>query len=267
MSTLPPDDDSPYGDEVSGYDPYGAAPSSGSGFDDEPAINERWSLGGALNYGWSKYTQDIGHMLLAGLAILIALIATETVSNLFDRAITTPSHLVEDATGSHYEGGSPFVWWWTADNIGAILVTFLVQLVLAGFIKGALQVTEGQRFDLRMAFREVHWGDIALLSLITTAIVFVGTLMCIVPGLIAMLFLMFALYFQLDRGLSPWDSIKASARLVRDNLGKALSWFVIGGLVALVGICFCGIGAIVTFPIALLGTAWTYKKLRREPVA
>ena len=63
------------------------------------------------------------------------------------------------------------------------------------------------------------------------------------------------------------NSIKASATFVWQNAGKALVWAIVAFIVTIVGFCIFCVGIIATIPIALIGTAYTYKKLTGQPVA
>ena len=51
-------------------------------------------------------------------------------------------------------------------------------------------------------------------------------------------------------------------------MGTALVWAVVAFAITLLGFLACGVGAIVSIPVAFIGTAYTYKKLTgREVVA
>ena len=99
------------------------------------------------------------------------------------------------------------------------------------------------------------------------AATFVGTILCYLPGLVVGFFTSYSLYFVMDKGLAPIEAIKASVNLVKDNLGTTIVWYIVGGLVAGAGAIACGVGLLVTIPIFLLGTAYTYKHLTGQPVA
>ena len=80
-------------------------------------------------------------------------------------------------------------------------------------------------------------------------------------------FTSYSLYFVLDKGLAPVEAIKASVNLVKDNLGSAVIWYIVGGLIAGAGVIACFVGVLVTMPLFLLGSAYTYKRLTGQPVA
>jgi len=266
MSTRPPDDDDPYDDEVTGYDPYSSMPDDGFRLDYEepPLAAQPWTMSNALNYGWQKYTENIWQMIVAGIALVIVFVLVDYVGSAVNGAITAAPDCVP---GGGCTGGSGDFWSWAAFWLSWIPLFVIGQVALAVIVHGALAITRGERFDLRLSLRELDFVDVLVLSLITTAIAIVGLWLAVLPGLVAIFFTSYALYFLVDRGVAPWDAVKASARLVTGNVGKALLWWVVGSLIAIAGICFCGIGAALTVPLVIVGTAWTYRKLQRQHTA
>jgi uncharacterized membrane protein len=147
-------------------------------------------------------------------------------------------------------------------------ISWVVQTAIGALIvRAALDITEGRPLEFGSLFGRIPWGKVIVLSLIVGAIVFVGFILCFIPGIIAAFLLSYATYFLLDDNLEPVDAIKASFALVKNNVGSALVWAILAFFVGLVGLCFCGVGYLVTYPIALIGTAYTYKKLSGKPVA
>jgi hypothetical protein len=232
--------------------PYGAPPpppGGGSG----PAGDE-WSVGNALGYGWRKFTQNVGSILLFTLLLLIGSVILSVIGSILDRGIfgTSDSTSVTDA--SH--------------NLFSSLLGFVGQAFFgAAIVRAALDITEGRGLDIGPVLRRVNFGTVLVLAILVAIIETIGFILLIIPGLIAILFLYFATFFLLDQGLGPVDAIKASFNLVRRDLGKALVWAIVAFLVSLVGVCFCLVGLLVTIPVATIGTAYTYKRLTGQPVA
>ena len=74
-------------------------------------------------------------------------------------------------------------------------------------------------------------GDVVGASFLCAVIIGIASFFLIIPGLIAAFFLMFALPAVLLDGARPIESLRRSATLVRDNIGRALG-LVIGAIVA-----------------------------------
>ena len=83
----------------------------------------------------------------------------------------------------------------------------------------------------------------------------------LLPGIVAGFLLSYTMYFVVDRDLEPMAAVKASFELTRNNLGNTLVWYIVGGIVAFAGFIACGVGALVSLPVVLLGTAYTYRTL------
>ncbi|MBS4751958.1 hypothetical protein [Nocardioides faecalis] len=148
---------------------------------------------------------------------------------------------------------------------GALILVMTV--INAGLIRGALGITEGRPFQAAEAFKFDDVGRVLGTAVLVGAGTMVGFILCYLPGILFAFVSTYALYFAIDKRLSPVDSIKASFELVKNNLGNALVWYLVGGLIGGAGTILCGIGIIFTLPIMLIGTAYTYKVLTGQPVA
>lgn len=256
-----------YGSTPPGGDPYGGygtppppppyAP-GGSG----PA-NQPWSVGNALSYGWDKFTKNLGPILLLSLIVLVGLIAISVVSSLVQSSVSDTG-INSDGTidsGSSFFGGLLI-------NGLVSAVTWIVEIVLGALVvRAALDLTDGRGLDIGSIFSRIPFGPVLLLGLLNAIIVGIGIVLCVIPGLIAMFLLSYSTYFLLDRNVGAVDAMKASFNLVKNNVGAALGWAIVAFLVAFIGFCLCGVGFLATFPIAMIGTAYTYKKLTGQPVA
>ena len=73
--------------------------------------------------------------------------------------------------------------------------------------------------------------DVMGACILSAVIIGITSILLIIPGLIAAFFLMFALPAVLLDGARPIESLRRSARLVRDNVGRTLG-LVAGAIVA-----------------------------------
>jgi len=74
-------------------------------------------------------------------------------------------------------------------------------------------------------------GDVVGASSFCAVIVGITSLFLLIPGLVAAFFLVFALPAVLLEGARPVESLRRSAALVRDNMGRTVG-LVVGTLVA-----------------------------------
>lgn len=202
-----------------------------------------YSVGTAWTYGWNKFTQHLGQILIAVLVLVAVQIVLQVLS-----------YLVSDS----------LVIRWAIS-----LVAWIVSMIIgAGIVRGALNITEGKPLDPKTLLTPHKLGDVIVVSLLTGIATFVGLILCVIPGLLVMFFTSFSLYFLMDREeIGAIDSIKASLAFTRSNAGNVILWFLLSLATWFVGALICGIGLIVAVPVVLIGTAYTYKTLNNQPVA
>jgi len=109
------------------------------------------------------------------------------------------------------------------------LISSAVVVVMAG------DVLAGRAPGLSGGYGRVmaRLGDVLGTSILCSLIIGVATLFLLIPGLIAAFFLMFAMPAVLLGDAGPIESLRRSAALVRDNVGRALG-LVAGAAVACV---------------------------------
>lgn len=228
-----------------------------------------WDIGDALGYGWRKLQANIAQLIVAMLMLFAAAVVTIAVSALLQRLLLDRRTIEFDAGSGEFiqDPGSGFLTTLVVNALISALVLVVLLVIGSGFVRGALGITEGRPFTAGLLLRTDGIGPVLVTSLIVGALTFVGTLLCYLPGLVVGFLTSYALYFVIDQDLSPVDAVKASVSLVTGNLGTTLLWYVVGGFAAMLGLLACGVGALFTVPIVLIGTAYTYKKLLGAPIA
>ncbi|MEQ6900598.1 hypothetical protein [Nocardioides sp. YIM 152588] len=223
---------------------WGAPPPSPAG---------AWDVAACLSYSWKKFNENMAQIVLAAVGLIVAIAIVYGLGFLVVGALTS--------------WDTPFLVSLFLYSVlyGAVFV--VAQLLAAAIIRGALAITEGREFWAADAFKFEQIGPVLVTALLVGAATTVGFILCYLPGLIVAFLTSYSLYFVLDKNLAPVDAIRASFELVRDNLGNALVWYLIGGVIAAVGAFLCLVGAIFTFPLVLIGTAYTYKVFTGQEVA
>lgn len=141
----------------------------------------------------------------------------------------------------------------------------LVQFVIIQFLMGGLY---------RMAINNVrtgtaNFGDMfsvadvlpSLLgaSILTAIATGIGFLFCIVPGILLYGLLLFTLPLVVDKHMGAIDAMKTSIDTLKPQMGMAVVFAIVMGLLASVGFCLCGVGILVTGPLATLSLAMLYR--------
>jgi len=103
-----------------------------------------------------------------------------------------------------------------------------------------------------------------LAGLVINLFVGLGFIFCIIPGLVLAALYLFPLFLILERNMAFWDAMEESRKKVQEDL-----WgFVVFGLaligVNLLGALACGVGLLVSSPIAMCATAIAYRELWPE---
>jgi hypothetical protein len=207
------------------------------------------SIGDAFSYGWKKFTQYLGPIILITLAVFIGIAIFQALSFLFQRS-----------------GDFTFGRFFLSLVFGglAAIVGFILQY---GVVRAALAIVEGRTPTFSEAWNMERFGPFVVAAILQGLITFVGYLLCIIPGLIAAFFLFFTPFFVIDKRMAPVESLTASYNLVKDNAGKLLVFCIVAVLVYFAGALVCLVGLLVSIPVVLIATAYMFKRTQGEPVA
>ena len=226
-------------------------PPPGGGY--QPPVGEPkpFSATDAIGYGWKKFSENVGPILIA----TFILIAVSIVFSLIDNSVTGESR------------GSG----WMNLSLGGVffqvLSTVVGYILGAAIIRGALDVTEGKKFNLAEAFSTLPYGNVIITSLLIAVLQVIGFFLLILPGILVAFLTIFALYFVVDKNQSPIEAITSSAKLVRAHIGDTLLLLVLSIVVIIAGVVAICVGLLVAVPVVILATAYAYKKFLGEPVA
>ena len=240
---------------------YGAPPpADGGGYGAPPPENpyagQPGQPGGyqateAIGYGWRKFTQSPGTMLIPTLVAWVGIIVVGIlVYAILLGAVSTSSTFTRLLVSGLAEG---------------IFFVF-AQVLAAGLYRGALRVADGQDFKIGDMFEGYDKAQVVIAALLIAIGTAIGTVLCYIPGLIVGFLTFFTIMFVVDQHLSAWDAIKASYKLVTENLGSTLVFYILAGLILLVSACICGVGLLVGIPVVLLALGYTYRRLLGQPV-
>ncbi|WP_340537020.1 hypothetical protein [Nocardioides sp. GXZ039] len=264
MSQSPPPPPPP-----GGYGTPPPPPSDGYGGygGQQPFGNAGWSVGNAINYGWTKFQQNIVQILIAGVIVVVAVAVFQGLGWVIRGALVEERQCTGTSLSNlRCDEGSGFFITLLVSAISSFLFFAVYQIIGAGIIRGALAITEGRPFEYTELFKTERIGSVIVTSILSSIIVFIGFLLCFLPGIIAALMLTYANFYVIDKGYSPTEAIAASFRFVAGD-GKALVWVLVTLGLYIVGALLCGIGLIVALPVAIIGTAYTYKLLNGQQVA
>lgn len=238
-----------------------------------PGAGSPFSVGDAFNWAWNKFSKNLGPLLLAALVYFVigAVVHVLVFVLLGGATANTPD------IGSDY--GASFT---ASLGAGGTLVFSIVSFVFvifvqAAFLSGALDLADGRPVTVGSFFKPRNFGKVvlagALLSVISAVLNLVALLgflfylLSLAAVLVFTFLSLFTIAFATDRALPPIDALKASVSTIRSHIGDTLLSFLVQGLLFVLGLFACGIGILVTGPLAGLIQVYTYRRLSGGPVA
>jgi len=105
------------------------------------------------------------------------------------------------------------------------------------------------------------WGVIMLAVSVVSLIPCIGTLVVIAVSIVLHTALMFGLFLIVDKKMEFWPASMLSLNTVKPNFFPFLGLLVVAMLIGHVGAIACGIGVIVTMPIAVCILAVAYRNV------
>jgi uncharacterized membrane protein len=229
------------------------------------------SVGEAFNYGWTKFQLNVGKLIVAAL-IGFGIVAVLTLIGyiaILGGVLATDTECRTNAAGftTCDSSGPGFVMFLLGMAIFFGLVYFGQFLFDMLMIRVGLLVTAGEELDTSKVLSTDRLGPYLLGSLLMTLLVVVGFILCIIPGILVLLFGRFFGYYILDKGQAPVDAIKSSFNLVKDNFGKVFVFLLAVFAANWVGSIACYVGLLVTMPLTAIATAYFYKRFDGQPIA
>ena len=214
-------------------------------------------VGDAFNFGWQKFQQNMGPILLG---TLIYLAASAVIGILW-------FFVAGAIIGVGGDSGAGFFAFLLTSAVMGVVFVALFFVIQAGITRAALRITDGQPVDLSTLLSLDDIGQVVIASLLVGLASAIGFVLCYVPGLVVMVFTGFTMQFVIDKRMSATDAIRASVELVNRNLGTMVLLLVAGYVANAIGSALCGIGLLVSMPVVILANTYAYRRMLGEPVA
>src|SRR5580765_8262108 len=127
-------------------------------------------------------------------------------------------------------------------------------------------------FLRRIRGEEVQIGDLfagfnlALLNLTMAGLVkwlltSLGFVLCILPGIYLAVGYVFALPLVIDKNMEFWPAMEVSRQVVHRHWWSTLGLLIVLWLIAFVGFLLCGVGALISVPVASAAFMYVYEDL------
>lgn len=211
------------------------------------------TVGSAFSWAVQKFQQNIG--IWIGLAaVVFALYAIQAIIGRV-LANNTPS----TTTGLFANIGVSLVL--------AVIFGALAWIASIGVYRAALRRTQGVEPSMQMLTTGENLGSYIVVALVYGIAVFVGLVLCFLPGLVVIFLFMFAPLFALDKGQGVGEAFGNSYRLVTGNIGAVVLAALVNIIASFLGSLIFGLLALVTLPFSALFTAYVYRTLQNEEVS
>ena len=246
-----------------------------------PAGGKPYSAADAIGYGWKKFTENVG-MLLVGMLLFGVITGVLYWAGVF--TVGGIGILATNNTDTYSTGEGvlmaliALVW---------VAVLFLWSYVIqAGLARAGLAATNGQPIELSHLLSTHKVGSVVVAAIVVAIPTIAGQLLLALGAaigaeslfqllnfllslvqLVVSFLAMFYIFFILDEDLGAVDSLKASFQLVQRNVGSVILFVLLALAVTLLGVLICCIGLLAAIPVVVVGQAYTYKVLRGQPVA
>lgn len=140
-----------------------------------------------------------------------------------------------------------------ATLVGGGVALLTLPLFVVGFLRGILAVNRGEEFQLSIitgAVRELP--TILGIMLLTGLAVWIGMMLCVIPGLVLGIGLQFALTIYADRKLGVVECLQESWELAKSNLLMLFVYFFVAGLIVGVIQYIPIVGMLVAMPLHMM---------------
>jgi uncharacterized membrane protein len=216
---------------------------------------EGFSAPDAIGFGWNKFKDNVGPILVGVLIVLVVSIVVNILAGIVSGG-----------------GGSPFgpeAMEFSVAGLLANLVSTAVSVVLSAvFARAALDVVDGRPFDFMGAFGRLNLVNVLIAALLVSVIVTIGFLLLVIPGLVALFLTWFTTLFIVDDDAeSPVKAIGDSVKLISSNVGDALLLALLSILVMIAGVIALVVGLVVAYPVVAIASAYAYRRFRGQPVS
>jgi hypothetical protein len=220
-------------------------------------------IGASLSRGWEVFKTNTGIMIGATVLVYLALIAVNMVPYLsIVLALILNGPLMgglwlfyvkknrnEEATiGDAFGGFSPRFW--------QLVLTQLIPGLIAGALFGLLAAIMVPAFML--GARQSGGGTPSAALLIPVGIVAFVAILVVTYMNVCWIF---ALPLAADKGFRFWPALELSRRVVNKHWWMTFLLLMVSGVLAMVGLLACGVGLLVSGPVAFAMLAAHYEKL------
>lgn len=146
--------------------------------------------------------------------------------------------------------------------VGGVSAGVLTGPMMVGYMRMIKREDEGTKAEIADVFKGFDDFVPALLAVfVSSIIVGIGFMLCVIPGLLIMALVPTAAYLVAVGEKDGINAIKRAFDAIKANLLSSILCALVLGIVGSIGSILCGIGMILTLPIAFIGMYHMAKQL------
>jgi uncharacterized membrane protein len=147
--------------------------------------------------------------------------------------------------------------------LGACVFLVVGGAIYVGISRAILGLLAGKPPTVGMMFEGFdRFGQAFLAMLVTSVLIVIGTLFCIVPGIILMIMWMFVYLVMAETNLDFWPAMEASAKLTAGYRWELFCLVLACFVLAVLGLLACFVGIFVAEPVIFTAIALAYRFLQ-----
>ena len=116
--------------------------------------------------------------------------------------------------------------------------------------RNAFRVTQGETIAVRDFFKFSGLATPLIVSILCGIIIYIGMLLFVIPGIIAMFALMYVPVAAVINNSTVGRAFSEGFAAFKNNIGQSILLAVLLGLIGLAGSLVLGLGGLVTIPLA-----------------
>jgi uncharacterized membrane protein len=210
----------------------------------------------AISEAWGFFTQQMGAWIVAEL-IVFAIVGA-MYFGMF--TIVLAPMMMSSRGSSGAPGGAALGAMNVGMMFGMLVIVVVLFTLMGGMYRMAIKQVRGEAIAIGDLFSVTDViGNLALAAILMGIINWIGSLLCIIPGLVAQGLMMFTIPLVVDQRLSAVEALSKSFETLKPHAVMATVFALVVGLVAGLGGILCGVGALFTFPLFPLSVAILYR--------
>jgi hypothetical protein len=216
---------------------------------------------GWLGKGFQAFQQHIGACLLAALIFLFLNFVIQ-VPSIVGSLLGEGAVHTDDAAGVLAMIGLNLV----LQLFTMVISALFTSVLYGGFFHFCLQIVRGgavSALDVLIGFRE-RLVQLVLLSVVSSVLIGIGIVFCILPGIYLAVSYMFASILVIDQKMNFWEAMETSRKAVTSRWFLMFLFILAGGVVLIAGALFCGVGLLVTLPVWGVAMMYAYETIFRS---